>query len=127
VGTADEEAKARLEIERAAMNRQAEAIKAAEDAKKAAEAADNQNEMVAVEPQTAGQGWPDTEVQTQPGTLSQVAGVLRGEAGDLALARRLLAERPPGTGVSANRAGVQTDGAKAKTSGVRVARPAFER
>lgn len=132
MGTADEEAKARLEIERAAMNRQAEALKAAEAARKAAEeAAKNQNKMVAAEPQTAGQGWPDNEVQEPPGKLSQVAGALGvGKAGDLALAKQLLdAERRPGSGTVADQAGAQNDGAKARTStaGIRAAKPAFER
>jgi hypothetical protein len=132
VGTAEEEAKARLEIERAAMNRQADAIKAAEAAaKKAAEDAANKASMVAEEPGGAvATGWPDNEVQPAQGRLAAVAGALGvGKAGDAALARRLLEGERPAGGVSVEQSGATTEGARRFSGGlnVRGASPAVER
>jgi hypothetical protein len=130
MGTQEEEAAALHRIQQEAVRREAERIMREDAARKTAEAANNQNKMVAEEPGGAvATGWPDNEVQPAQGRLTTVAGALGvGKAGNAAFAKQLLdAEQRPGTVASPDQAGIQTDGAKAKTSGVRAARPAFER
>jgi len=130
MGTAEEEAKALAELERVRTENAIKEMQRQEELRKLQEQQNNQNKMVA-DPQAVGQGWPDNEVRAPQGNLSKVAGALGvGEAGDLALARKLLdADRRP-AGAAADQAGVQADGAQARTSGaagVRVGKPAFER
>lgn len=129
MGTQEEEAAALDRIHQEAVAREAAAIKAAEDAAKAS----GQSSMVAAEPQTTGQGWPDNEVQAAPGKLSQAAGALGvGQAGDVAFAKKLLDSERGGS--ASDQAGQRPDGAKDGAKGratgglgVQAAKPAFER
>ncbi|MEV6286335.1 hypothetical protein [Kribbella sp. NPDC051770] len=122
MGTTEEEAAALDRIHQEAIRREAEALKAADAARKAAEeAAKNQGNMVAAEPT----GWP--EVEAKSGPVTAIAGKLGiGKAGDLALAKQLLdSERRPGTKPEASRG----DGARSRPSSAfaRPATPAVER
>jgi hypothetical protein len=134
MGTQEEEARARAEMERVRTENAVKAMQREEEMRKLRE--QQQNKMVATDPQASGQGWPDNEVRQAPGRLESVAGALGvGKAGDAALAKRLLdsGQAPAGSGKSA--AGAQAadtpgSGAKARIAGafkVQGATPAVER
>ncbi|MDX6280811.1 MAG: hypothetical protein QOH03_1882 [Kribbellaceae bacterium] len=126
MGTQEEEAKARAELERVRTENAIKAMQREEEMRKLRE--QQQNKMVADAPQSTGQGWPDNEVQSAPGRLTQIAGSLGvGKAGDAAFAKALLdsGQARPGSGGGATE---QADGPKAKGAlGVRSTKPAFER
>ncbi|WP_328324213.1 hypothetical protein OHA70_32735 [Kribbella sp. NBC_00382] len=125
MGTQEEEAKARAELERVRTENAIKAMQRDEELRKLRE--QQQSKMVADTPQSTGQGWPDNEVESAPGRLTQIAGSLGvGKAGDAAFAKSLLDSGQPRAG-SAGPAVEQADGAKSKTPGVRAAKPAFER
>ena len=135
MGTTGEESNAWNEIQRAEtdrqireMERQAELRRLQEEAAK--KAAEGQNQMVAAGAETAGQSWPDNEVQAPPSAIDKVAGALRvGAAGDAAFAKQLLdAGRPSADGASAEVG--RLDGAKERAAAAltsRATKPAFER
>jgi hypothetical protein len=77
MGTQEEEAAALHRIQQEAVAREAAAIRA-EAERKAAEAAKNQNRMVAEEPgRLTGEAWPETSAEpSSPGLMSTVAGKL---------------------------------------------------
>jgi hypothetical protein len=111
MGTTPEEQAALDRINQEAIKREADALAAADAARKAAEEAAN-NKMVAAEPVTA--SWPDNGFQAaQPGRLDAVKGSLGiGAAGDAAFASRLLNDGRPPAGAASAEAGTKSDGAK---------------
>jgi hypothetical protein len=126
MGTAEDEAKARDELERVRTEnaiREMERQRALEEYRKQQE--QQQNKMVA-DPGAGGAAWPDNEVQAGPQTgVDKVAGALRvGRAGDVAFARDLLnTGQAPLGGVNAP--DQAADGAKESTAGSRAAKPAL--
>ncbi|NEA30844.1 hypothetical protein [Streptomyces sp. SID13031] len=135
MGTQGEEAAARAELERVRTENAIKAMQREEEMRRLRD--QQQNKMVATDPQASGQGWPDNEVRTAPGRLDSVAGVLGvGKAGDAAFAKRLLesGQAPAGSGKAASGAQAGADapgnGAKARIAGafkVQGATPAVER
>jgi hypothetical protein len=123
MGTAEDEAKARDDLERVKTEnllKQQEQDRALEEYRKQQE----QNKMVADEPAVA--NWPDDGFQATPQSgMDRVAGALRvGQAGDVAFARDLLnsGQAPLGSLSTADQA---ADGAKESAVGSRTAKPAL--
>jgi hypothetical protein len=130
MGTQEEEARAQAELERVRTENAIKAMQREEEMRKLRE--QQQGNMVAG-PQATGVGWPDNEVQSAPGRLTQAAGKLGfGKAGDAELAKRLLTDGQPAPGSRGSASGeagkgtADTAGARAKTAGVRAAKPALE-
>ncbi|WUJ69920.1 hypothetical protein OG809_33080 [Kribbella soli] len=121
MGTAEDEARARDELERVRTEnavREMERQRALEEYRKQQE---QQNKMVA-DPETAGANWPDDGFQAdQPGRLDGVKAALAvGAPGDAALAAKLLntGHAPAGSAAPA----ASADGAKEPVGGASPAR-----
>ena len=123
MGTAEDEAKARDDLERVKTEnllKQQEQDRALEEYRKQQE----QNKMVADEPAVA--NWPDDGFQATPQSgMDRVAGALRvGQAGDVAFARDLLSsgQAPLGGVGKSEETGA---GAQESAAGSRAAKPAL--
>jgi hypothetical protein len=122
MGTQEEEAAARAELERVRTENAIKAMQREEELRKLREQ-EGQNSMVGDAPAVA---WPDSEAQAAPSTRDKVAGALRvGEAGDAAFARDLLnSGQVPLSGAKAPAAGA--DGAREQTgAGQQAGKPAL--
>ncbi len=126
MGDANEEEKAKNDLERVRTENAIKQMQRDEEMRKLREQQQKQGNMVA-DP-SAGVGWPDNEVTSPGGPVTEVAGKLGiGRAGDLALARKLLdADRRPADAQPTSSRG---DGAKARIGAAlsRPATPAVER
>jgi hypothetical protein len=123
MGTTAEEQAALDRINQEAIKREAERI-AAEDARKAAEAAKQQGQNSMIADGAATVGWPDNEVKAAPSFRDKVGGVLRGEAGDAALAAKLLNSGQAPLN-SATAPAKNADGARDGVAGSPAAKPAL--
>ncbi|TDD26142.1 hypothetical protein E1218_13780 [Kribbella turkmenica] len=121
MGTQEEEAAARAELERVRTENAIKAMQREEELRKLREQ-EGQSSMVGDAPAA----WPDGEMQGAPSTRDKVAGALRvGRAGDAAFARDLLnSGQVPLSGAEAPVAG--GDGAREQSgAGRHVGKPAL--
>ena len=129
MGDQQEEAAAMDRIIQESIKREAAALAAADAARKAAEAAKAQGQNSMTADGTA-VGWPDNDVRSEPGRLTQAAGKLGlGKAGDAELAKRLLNDGQPAPGSrgsASGEVGKSAAGARAKAGSFRGAKPALE-
>jgi hypothetical protein len=125
MGTAEEEAAARAELERVRTENAVREMQRQRELEEYRKQQEQQNNNMVADPGTAGSAWPDSEVQAPPTGLDKVAGALRvGKAGDAAFAHDLLnSGQAPLGGVGKPEAG--GDGAREHAGGTRAANPAL--